>query len=430
MPYVIAPGTQLPPPPTTNTSSDGTITATLDAAHSGVSLYINVNEAASPNILPDPSFESGTGRFAPRMDTDSVERDSSRKHSGIYSLKVTPGDATNSYEARFSFDAVAGRTYTFSIWQYVPSGTDRNRNIAMGQGIFSEIHYNTDAVVFDDWQQVTVTNVAATSGTGYVHIYGGDTGGQSVWFDDGRLTDGLAPSDIVGFNVYSENRGLIYSGAPATAVGGEAVAYDHFMPVGETSAWYAEAIRADGSVIYTTDIAALFVPAQTNTTEVWIKSVGNPTLSMKLKAVNDMPSLSYGARQSFSQVLGKSNTVGSYDVWDSPTTEWTLYIKTVEERTQLVNLLQSGPLFIQPHPDIDVDDFYALPGDFSREYAGSSFQKDQLVTVSFTEIDQPAVEDTPLMTPGNSWQFVKDYYATWDTVKTSFDSWKSVTGIE
>jgi len=157
-----------------------------------------IDNIEATNMLPDPSFEYSECGFVPRGNGAVIERDTTRQHTGATSLKVTSGATEAGYEARAAFTAAKDTTYTFSAWQYVPSGVDRGHTLAMGQGVATEVVYNDDATTFDQWQYVTVTNTAASDGIMYVHLYGGDTAGQTTWYDDLGLTVGDTPVDFNG----------------------------------------------------------------------------------------------------------------------------------------------------------------------------------------------------------------------------------------
>lgn len=221
----------------------------------------------------------------------------------------------------------------------------------------------------------------------------------------------------------------VRSGSPAPAIAGEALAYDHEMPLGVATAWTATAFDGDGNVIETSDPVTVTVPAQTAITDVWLKSVTNPSLSLKALAVNGVPSMTYSARQSFSDVVGSAYPVGSFDVWSAGSSDWVFLVQSAAERAQLMECLESGVVLVQTHPLMDFDDMYLLAGDITRSYAGSALQVDQIIGASLTQVERPSVEGSPLLQPGRTWRWVVDHFDTWDTLKAAYGSWLGVAGL-
>jgi len=227
---------------------------------------------------------------------------------------------------------------------------------------------------------------------------------------------------------FREDGAAVRSGSPARAIGNAAMAYDAEMLLGVVQSWYAVPEFYDGSVGAATELVTLTVPAPGLFKNVWLKSVTNPNLAVRVQPT-EAPEFSYSSRQELSAVFNSPFPAGSWDVWQSATSEWVFHTRTVAERRALHAVLTSGVVFLQTDPSLDIPDAYVLPGDVSRSYAGSTVQNDQLVSVSFTEVERPPVEGAALFIPGRSWQFVDDAFASWDAVDAAYGSWKSLANV-
>jgi hypothetical protein len=358
-----------------------------------------------------------------------------------------------------------GDSITASGWVYIPSTVTNlpGTIFRLGGSGMNAVNASVPAER-DQWVKVSVTaTVATTSGTVQTIIYTGARNGDALWFDDFSLMPGTSTIDFNGDSAvdgdyhyrwtgtagsssseqylpgsaisgvsevrfYRQDNTPVRSGSPSPAVGNQALAYDNEAPLGVDS-WFAVAYDSDGEIVVTTDYVTLTVPAQVNTSDVWLKSVSDPTLDVLAKAVNEVPAMTYSARQSFSDVIGSPFPVGSFDVWSAGDTEWTFLVNSTEERQKLIKCLQSGVILVQPHPTEDFEPMYVLAGDITRTYVGSNVQKAQTVEVSFTQVERPSAENAALAIPGRSWQTVKEQYADWQAVNDSYPSWITEAGL-
>lgn len=204
----------------------------------------------------------------------------------------------------------------------------------------------------------------------------------------------------------------VRSGNNAWAPAGIAVAYDHEAPLGQSSTWYAYPIDWDGEVGDRSDGAAVTPPAPTPVKDVWLKALGDPSLSMRVK-VMAWPEIQYGERQQRFEVLGASPPVMRIDAWSLPTSTVTLETDTLEERLAFLALLTSGtPLLAQTRLANGRPDTYWVPGQIGEAMPGISTDPHRTWTVAVTAVDRPSTIGAPLRIPDRSYD---NSAVTWPT---------------
>lgn len=204
----------------------------------------------------------------------------------------------------------------------------------------------------------------------------------------------------------------VRGGDVAWAPGGVAVAYDHEAPLGQSSAWYAYPIDWDGTVGARSDGASVTPPEPTAPQDVWLKSLTDPALSMKV-IVMAWPTLEYGERQQKFDVLGAASPVMRVDTWSLATSSVTIETATLDEREALLELLTSGTtLLAQTRQVYGRPDTYWVPGSISESMPGPAGDPHRTWEVAVTAVDRPATVDAPLRIPGRSYD---DSGVTWPT---------------
>lgn len=204
----------------------------------------------------------------------------------------------------------------------------------------------------------------------------------------------------------------VRGGDVSWAPGGVAVAYDHEAPLGISSSWYAEPIGWDGIVGARSDGAAVTPPEPFVPQDVWLKSLTDPALSMRVKVLS-WPTLEYAERQQRYDVLGSSSPVMRVDAWSLATSSVTIETDTLDERLQLLALLQSGTtLLAQTRIDYGRPDAYWVPGSISETMPGAAGDSHRTWEVPITAVDRPATVGTPTRIPGRSYD---DSGETWPT---------------
>lgn len=232
------------------------------------------------------------------------------------------------------------------------------------------------------------------------------------------------PSNLARVRFYREDGTPVRSGSPAAVPGGIAYAYDREAPLGVVTSWYAVPEFADGTVGPKTQLVSLQIPAPSlfDTRGVWLKSVSNPNLAVRVTAT-DVPELSYEARQAFSAVAGASYPAASFDEWGAATGSWSFYVPTDEARKALQAVLSSGVVLVQTHPDAAIEDMYVLFGGITRSRPGSVRQQDQLLTADFTEVGPLPAEGSALFIPSHSWADFLGRSGTWGNALDVFGTW-------
>ncbi|MER5312670.1 hypothetical protein ABT034_33410 [Streptomyces sp. NPDC002773] len=203
-------------------------------------------------------------------------------------------------------------------------------------------------------------------------------------------------------------RGGDVTGAP----GGVAVTYDHEAPLGVSSAWHAYPIGWDGTVGARSDGVAVTPPEPTTPQDVWLKSLSNPALSMRV-TVMSWPTLEYGERQERLDVLGASSPVMRVDAWSLATSSVTIETATLTEREQLLELILSGStLLAQTRNAFGRPDAYWVPGKISESMSGPAYDPHRTWEIPITAVDRPTTVGAPTRIPGRSYD---DSTVTWPT---------------
>jgi hypothetical protein len=239
---------------------------------------------------------------------------------------------------------------------------------------------------------------------------------DDTWAGVYLIADYSADPDVaqVRFVRVSENGGEepVRGGDVAWAPGGVAVAYDHEAPLGVSSTWYAYPIYWDGTVGARSDGAAVTPPEPTTPQDVWLKSLTNPALSMRV-IVMAWPTLEYSERQERMDVLSASSPVMRVDAWSLATSSVAIETATLEEREQLLALLQSGTtLLAQTRLGYGRPDAYWVPGKISESMSGPAYDPHRTWEVPVTAVDRPSTVDSRLRIPGRSYD---DSAAMWPT---------------
>lgn len=192
------------------TPATGT-TARFDAAlfeqSANVGDYFDGSTAGftQANLITNPSFETNaTGWFSGQ--TANVTQSTDVAFAGTYSGLTTITNAADNNIAYFAngLSAVAGQTYTYSAYTYVPVGSPiAGRNLTLGiEG--SGATFTTTASVYavlvaGSWVRSSITVMALTSGTfgSVVHRYSGaGVLGATLYTDGVLLERGLVLNDF------------------------------------------------------------------------------------------------------------------------------------------------------------------------------------------------------------------------------------------
>lgn len=170
------------------------------------SLYAQVCFGDSPadgdttvNLATNPSLETGldgwdeggTPGFAP-----TFTQSSTRAVFGTYSLLATWATATGAHLPLIQYTAsglTEGRTYTVSVYAYVPTGSPYVALFVPGINQWGDGTFDT----FDQWVRLEWTGTA-TSSTLLVQLWPENsttTAGQQVWVDGLQIEEGATATD-------------------------------------------------------------------------------------------------------------------------------------------------------------------------------------------------------------------------------------------
>lgn len=223
----------------------------------------------------------------------------------------------------------------------------------------------------------------------------------------------------------------VRSGDAAWAPGGYGRAYDHEAPLGVSSSWTAVPVFADGSTGSSTTAAAVFLPFDiVDGHSVWLKSIDNPSLSMKLLPIFPLPAFTRAASVAFTRVAGSAYPMGSIDKRQARTAEYHFFTDGEAERDDLITLLDgdddtdTGVLLLQHAASHHVKDIYCIAGDIQEIPMDSGMQDaDREWVVPLTEVKRPPTIDSPLYVPGHSWDEARAVAGTWDGAALIWPTW-------
>jgi len=167
----------------------------------------SINYFSNPDIETDAAGFSAAGLPAP-----TVARTNTRPHSGTYSIEVTwAGGYTflpSLWIVSGTAGLIAGKTYTWSAWIYVPAGSPDifvfEPSVTAGPTITAK----------DTWTRITLsTNYAGTAKVLGLSATGdGGGAGTKLFVDDVMLTEGLTVPDYFdGGSAYSSWDGVAHA---------------------------------------------------------------------------------------------------------------------------------------------------------------------------------------------------------------------------
>lgn len=195
----------------------------------------------------------------------------------------------------------------------------------------------------------------------------------------------------------------VRGGDAAWAPGGLAVAYDHEAPLGAASVWFAYPVDTSGAAGAPSEGVALAVPEPNVPRDVWLKSITDPGLALRV-VVLAWPQLEYTERQERFDVLGSPAPVMRVDAWSLPTSTMTIETQTLAERAALRSLLTVGTtVLIQTRAEYGREDTYWVPGKLSETMPGDAGDAHRTWEIPVTAVDRPPTIDAPLRIPGRSY---------------------------
>ncbi|KKM67207.1 hypothetical protein LCGC14_1473490, partial [marine sediment metagenome] len=249
----------------------------------------------------DPIAPMVFHEFIPIETDASFERSADFARSGDYSYKVTKTAASGTPGQAYLVDyagstdmhgLVAGKTYTFELWVYVPSGS----GIALNEIKLNFLDYQggwagTDSgnpASFDTWVKLTVTRTVRSSATGIMiriwvesaaelneYFYIDDATLKNVFLDNEEITDedtGVADVDGTpaddGFIILNNYAGVTNTGDLTIEADED---YDDFQAI-DDSAWTIKKAdwNADADDLPIVDFGAAVYKLYMNNAWEWI----------------------------------------------------------------------------------------------------------------------------------------------------------------
>ncbi|MGW9196048.1 phage head spike fiber domain-containing protein [Micromonospora chersina] len=149
-----------------------------------------INLVANPSVETNiTGWEAGGGTGTP-----TLAQSSAQAKYGSKSLLVTWATGGVLPHARYTITGLTvGRTYTASVWAYVPAGNPRLITIVSNTNQFG-----SETTQYDTWQRITWTGVAASDTWSFqVWPMGTTTAGQVCYLDGLQVEEGDTATDYV-----------------------------------------------------------------------------------------------------------------------------------------------------------------------------------------------------------------------------------------
>ncbi|WP_240649670.1 hypothetical protein [Streptomyces sp. Z26] len=214
--------------------------------------------------------------------------------------------------------------------------------------------------------------------------------------------------------------------APAWAIEGVGVAYDHEPPLGVPVVYRATPEYADGTSGPVSSLAVeVPAPAPGAIRDLWLKSVDEPGLSLRVHITSWGERESAG-RQDVASRSGSPYALVGYDVHAAPSVAAVVDVPP-EQIEQVRELMDCGVLLAQTRPGYQQPDAFFVPGDWTEKATGKlGATGGYAVGFTVQPVERPAPEDQPMRLPGWSWDQVAAAFADWDAVAAAFPSWAAL----
>ncbi|MFF9088657.1 hypothetical protein ACF1BE_19935 [Streptomyces sp. NPDC014991] len=220
----------------------------------------------------------------------------------------------------------------------------------------------------------------------------------------------------------------VRSADPAWAVEGVGTAYDSEAPLGVAVVYTAVPVYADGTSGPASSLAVTVpAPEPGEDRDLWLKSVDEPGLSMRVMVV-DWSGGSSTARQDTAEIAGSPYIAVAYDTASAEAYQVTVDVPP-EEVDRMRELLRSGVLLAQARPGYLFPDAFHVPGDVTgptptgRLGSSGGYRFGWTITPT----GRPDTAEQPLRLPAWSWDTLAEQFGTWDAVAASYSSWAALS---
>ncbi|MFI5859147.1 hypothetical protein [Streptomyces parvulus] len=212
----------------------------------------------------------------------------------------------------------------------------------------------------------------------------------------------------------------VRSGDLAWAVAGVGQAYDQEAPLGVPVVYTATPQYQDGTWGPATALGITVpapLPAQTK--DLWLKSVEEPGLSMRVM-YGPAQGMASAARQETAGRSGSGYTAVAYDTAAAPAESVSVDV-LAEDILQFRQLIRSGVLLAQVRPGYRIPDRYFVPGDVGEKPTGKlGSTGGYTVTFDIVPIERPATADQPMRAPNWSYDKLAEQFGTYDAVTATY----------
>ncbi|HET9382266.1 MAG TPA: hypothetical protein VFP69_15745 [Streptomyces sp.] len=218
----------------------------------------------------------------------------------------------------------------------------------------------------------------------------------------------------------------VRSGDLAWAVEGVGQAYDHEAPLGVAVAYTATPQYADGTWGPSSSLGlAVPAPAPAETKDLWLKSIEEPSLSMRVMYGPDQGTTSE-ARQETAARTGTPYTAVAYDTAAAPAEAVQVDVLAADI-AQFRRLIRSGVLLAQVRPGYQKPDRFFVPGIVTEKATGRlGSTGGYTVTFDIVPMERPATAGQPMMAPAWSYDTLAALFGTYDGVAASYASYAAL----
>jgi len=220
----------------------------------------------------------------------------------------------------------------------------------------------------------------------------------------------------------------VRSGDAAWAVEGIGTAYDHEAPLGVPVIYIATPIYADGTEGPASSLSVTVpAPVAGDDLDLWIKSVDEPGLSLRVMIV-EWSGPTSAARQDALDVEGSAYRVVAYDEHGAETVQVKIDVPPARV-DQVRELLRSGVLLAQVRPGYYSPDAFHVPADISGPTPTGKLGSSEGYQFAWTiePIERPATARQPMRMPGWSYDSVAERFDTYDSVAASYPSYAALS---
>ncbi|MFF9758567.1 hypothetical protein ACF1G4_03200 [Streptomyces caelestis] len=450
-------------PPVTVVSPEGWLRAVVDAQWAGVVLaYDGATPPAARNLVLNPSAEVNLTEIT-LYNSATLARVTSDARYGTAAVQVTTGAATFGGAQYGISPQGAGTTITASAWVKV-SGAGTTVFFAFRSNAATLGTVSAGTPTANQWTRVSVQYTVPAGQTCTRVAIAYNAGSGVVWLADAMMveTGVSAPSDYIDGSL----PGGAWEGTPhaspsiratavpsaaqvrkvritrqdpgaaepvpvrsadlAWALDGAGQAYDHEAPLGVAVVYTATPQYADGTWGPSTSLGLVVpAPAPAQTKDLWLKSLEEPGLSMRVM-YGPAQGTTSAARQDTADRTGTPYTAVAYDTAAAPAESVQVDV-LAEDIVQFRKLIRSGVLLAQVRPGYLIPDRYFVPGEVTEKPTGKlGSTGGYTCTFDIVPIERPATAGQPMRAPGWSYDAVAAAFAAYDAVAASYSSYAAL----